>query len=102
MLASKWSGVRKPKGLRRLILSNSPADLDIWEKAYAEYRELLPEDVKEKLRNGKEAEDWKGAEYEEALVFFFKKYMCTADPMPPELQESFAWAARDGTVSLTM
>ncbi|KAH7371465.1 proline iminopeptidase [Cadophora sp. MPI-SDFR-AT-0126] len=102
MLGSKWAGIRNPKGLRRLILSNSPADLNEWERAYAGYRKLLPEDVEAKLRKGEDAEDWEGKEYEEALMFFFSKHMITVKPMPAELLESLAWAGRDGTVAMTM
>lgn len=102
MMGSKWAGIRKPKGLRRFIISNSPADLNAWERAYARYRKSLPEDVETKLRRGEEAEDWEGKEYEEALMYFFLKHMITVNPMPAELLESLAWAGRDGTVAMTM
>ena len=101
-MGSKWAGIRKPKGLRRFIISNSPADLNAWERAYARYRKSLPEDVETKLRRGEEAEDWEGKEYEEALMYFFLKHMITVNPMPAELLESLAWAGRDGTVAMTM
>ncbi|KAH7319379.1 proline iminopeptidase [Rhexocercosporidium sp. MPI-PUGE-AT-0058] len=102
MMGSKWAGVRKPKGLRRLILSNSPADLNEWEKAYASYRKLLPEDVEAKLRKGEEAEDWEGEEYKEAMMYFLGKHMITVKPMPAELLETLAWAGTDDTVVMTM
>ena len=102
MMGSKWAGIRKPKGLRRFIISNSPADLNVWERAYARYRKSLPEDVETKLRRGEEAEDWEGKEYEEALMYFFSKHMITVNPMPAELLESLAWAGRNGTVAMTM
>lgn len=102
MMGSKWAGIRKPKGLRKLILSNSPADLNEWEKAYASYRKLLPADVEAKLKKGEEAEDWESPEYEAAVMFFFSRHMITVDPMPTELQESLAWAGKDDTVAKTM
>ncbi|KAK0115571.1 hypothetical protein ONS95_000152 [Cadophora gregata] len=102
MMGSKWAGIRKPKGLRKLVISNSPADLNEWEKAYAGYRKLLPEAVEAKLRKGEGAEDWEGKEYEEALMYFFSKHMITVKLMPAELEESLAWAGRDGTVAMTM
>ncbi|KAG4442476.1 hypothetical protein IFR05_002078 [Cadophora sp. M221] len=102
MMGSKWAGIRKPKGLRRLIISNSPADLNEWEKAYASYRKLLPEDVEAKLKKGEEAEDWVSKEYEEAMTFFFARHLVTIDPMPAELLDSLAWAGKDDTVAMTM
>ncbi|KAL2063351.1 hypothetical protein VTL71DRAFT_5156 [Oculimacula yallundae] len=102
MLGSKWAGIRKPKGLRKLILTNSPAGINEWEKAYASYRKLLPEDIKAKLKKGEEAEDWKGADYQEAMMYFFGKHVITVDPLPADFLESFAWAGKDDTVSMTM
>ncbi len=54
-----------PKGLRKLILSNAPADLPAWIRAYNEYRKELPKDVQEIIQKGIDTKAWES----EGLVF---------------------------------
>jgi L-proline amide hydrolase len=99
MLGATWAGT-KPKGLRKLILSNAPATMKGWTDAYAKYRDALPEDIRRKILEGEQREDWEGEEYEGALMVFMKKHC--AHIMPEEFHRSFEFAKEDGTVSNTM
>jgi L-proline amide hydrolase len=99
MVGSTWAGT-KPKGLRKLILSNAPAFMKGWTDAYAKYRDALPEDVRRKILEGDEKQDWEGKDYEAAMAVFIKKH--TTSVMPEELTRSFEFAKEDDTVSNTM
>jgi proline-specific peptidase len=99
MVSSTWAGTR-PKGLRKLILSNAPAFMDGWTDAYFKYRDALPEDVKRMILEGDEREDWESKEYEAAMNVFMKKHC--SNIMPEEFHKSFQFAKEDDTVSITM
>ncbi len=100
MMSSTWAAGR-PKGLRRLVLSNSPASMELWEKAVNRYREALPNDVKEKLKKGAE-EGGGGEEYEEAMGVYFKRHGCSTEEMPTQFVETLKWMKSDDTVDATM
>ena len=81
ILGHSWGGMmgstfaaRRPKGLRKLILSGAPALIDEWEKAYGEYLEEMDEDTKSAIKRGIEKEDWENEEYEAALMKFMSKH----------------------------
>lgn len=102
MMGATFAGKEpSPKGLRRLILSNSPADVESWGEAYKRYLETMEEDVKEKIKNGIEREQWESLEFEGAMEKFMTRF-CVGSVWPEELLESFGWAKKDGTVAGTM
>lgn len=90
-----------PKGLRKLILGNTPATIKGWVDAYNGYLEGMDDDVKVIIKKGEESGERESPEYEEALMKFFKKHTIGPD-IPEELGESFGWAKKDGTVSESM
>jgi L-proline amide hydrolase len=97
MLAAVFAAVHPP-GLRKLIISNSPATSREWVSTYRNYRDGMPEDIKGVLYWDDRLES---EEYEKALMIFYKKHMCSVDPWPEEFLKSFDWAKKDGTVALT-
>ncbi len=46
MLAMRWVARRQPRGLRRLVVSNSPASMELFVKGALKLREKLPEDIR--------------------------------------------------------
>lgn len=111
LLGHSWGGMvgatfagrtPSPKGCRKLILSNSPSSMAGWTDAYKSYLPRMLADVQEVLRVGEETQSRETPEYEAALMAFMSLFCCTTDPWPAEFLESFDWAKRDPTVSLTM
>jgi L-proline amide hydrolase len=89
---------RRPTGLRKLILSNSPATMKSWIDSYCSYRERLPKDVRAILMR----ENVEGDEYGDALMQMFSLHMCTVIPFPDEFAACFREAGDDPMVSSTM
>ncbi|KAL8948947.1 MAG: hypothetical protein Q9222_004912, partial [Ikaeria aurantiellina] len=109
ILGQSWGGmlgamhaITQPKGLRRLVIANSPADMVSWVQTADRLRSGLPEDVQETLkrceREGKEGSE----EYEEAMMVFYGRHVCRVKPMPEELEAAFGSLKEDDTVYLTM
>lgn len=102
MLAGQFAIDRQPKGLRKLIIADSPASMPGWVKAGNIFRERLPKNVKEVLDRYEREGKTESKEYEQATMEYYKLYMCRRDPFPEELNESFAQLEEDNTVYLTM
>jgi pimeloyl-ACP methyl ester carboxylesterase len=64
MLGSMWA-CRKPKGLRRLVISNSPSSMKLWVESCNYWRTLLPEGVEEKIARHEKERDYESEEYKE-------------------------------------
>ncbi|KAH8807172.1 prolyl aminopeptidase-2, partial [Xylogone sp. PMI_703] len=108
-LGHSWGGMmgatfaaKRPKGLKKLVLSNAPSSTKSWCGAYVEYKKLLPKEKQDIIDKNIAAGTWEDPEYEEVMGEFFSKYMCTVDPWPSELLTSFEWAKKDSTVGMTM
>ena len=102
-----WQGStfagKQPKGLRKLILSNSPASLEPWDDAYMEYRKQLPQEMQDVMQKHEDAGTTDSEEYQNIMQNeFFKKHMCSVTPWPEGFKRSFEWAEKDRTVDLTM
>ncbi len=93
---------KHPKGLRKLVISNSPASIGPWVDAYNTYRLEMPQELQDTMKRFEDAEDWDNEDYQNIMInHFYKKHMCTVTPWPEELTKSFEWAANDMTVALT-
>ncbi|KUJ13707.1 proline iminopeptidase [Mollisia scopiformis] len=100
MMASTFAG-SQPKGLRKLILSNTTATGDAWDEAYAEYRRKMPQDIQETMKKHEDDGTTHSVEYKEMMDVFNEKHFCKKLPFP-DFQTSLEWKAKDMTVSLTM
>ncbi|CDO76246.1 hypothetical protein BN946_scf184470.g4 [Trametes cinnabarina] len=110
LLGQSWGGMlaarhatRQPKGLKRLIIADSPASMPLFVKAANdELIPNLPPDVRDAIIRNEEAGTTDSEEYKEAVTVFYKRHLCRADPWPAELLQSFEWMDKDHTVYLTM
>jgi L-proline amide hydrolase len=105
LIGQSWGGmlaaehaVLEPKGLRRLIIANSPASLVTWVEEANRLRRDLPQDVQETLARHEEAGTITSAEYLKASDVFYARHVCRIVPMPPEVARTFAAIADDPTV----
>lgn len=109
LLGQSWGGmlgachaVRQPKGLRRLIIADSPASMKLWVEAADRLREDLPPDVQETLTRCEKGGKTETGEYEKAVDVYYERHLCRVKPMPAELKKSFEDSKKEPTVRLTM
>ncbi|KAH8788594.1 Alpha/Beta hydrolase protein [Diaporthe sp. PMI_573] len=104
MLAAEWAAAQpSPSNLRRLVLSNSLASMDIFHDGVTVLRKQLPQDVQVVLDRAEETKDFTSPEYEAAVEVFYKRHLSLSRPWPPpEVQVALDWFAKDPTVYGTM
>ena len=108
ILGHSWGGmlgavfaVDRPPGLRRLIISNSPANMKDWVAAANKLREAMP-DTNEVLTRHETAETTESEEYKQAVDKFYQQHLCRMNPFPPEATIALQRLEEDPTVYLTM
>ncbi|PNS20833.1 hypothetical protein CAC42_2764 [Sphaceloma murrayae] len=101
MLGAQYASTR-PKGLRKLVICDSPADMVTWVAVANQMRALLPRDVQETLTRLEEKGETSSKEYEEAVLEFYKLFVCRVQPFPDEFNETMENLHDDDTVYYTM
>jgi len=109
LYGQSWGGMlgsliasQRPKGLRKLIISNSPAKMSDWAKSCAEWRVQLPKEVDATLLKHEQAGTITHPDYEAATNTFYERHVCRALPWAPEINRTFDWLKEDPTVYHTM
>lgn len=102
MLAAQYTVTRLPIGLRKLIISDSPASLTRWMKSTNELLKGLPAEIQETIRLCEAEGKTQSPEFEAAANEFNKRFSCRLDPPPRELIEAIQDATKDPTVQMTM
>jgi L-proline amide hydrolase len=105
VLGQSWGGmlaaehaVRRPTGLRRLVIADSPASMTDWRKAADELRAGLPTDVREALERHEATGAYDHPEYRAAEAEFYARHVCRVVPNPPEVELTNAALEEDSTV----
>lgn len=108
LLGHSWGGmlgaehaVRRPPGLRSLVIANSPASMQLWLQEANRLRALLPPSVQATLLAHEAAGTTDTVEYQVAVRVFYDRHLCRV-PWPPEVEASFAGTQADPTVYHTM
>jgi L-proline amide hydrolase len=109
LLGQSWGGVLgvahailQPKGLHRLIIADSPADMKMWVIAADKLRQDLPPDVQNTLLKHEKDGTTDGPEYEAAMQVFYDRHVCRVKPTPKDFEDTEMLLKEDGTVYLTM
>jgi len=109
LLGHSWGGmlaaehaVLRPSGLRRLVLSSSPASMKRWAIAAERLRARLPKDVQDALTRNEENGTTDSEEYQAAVQVYYENFLCRMQPLPDDLVAALEWLAKDQTVYLTM
>jgi L-proline amide hydrolase len=109
LLGQSWGGmlaaehaIRQPAGLRGLVLSNSPASMDLWASEAKILRSQLPRDVEEALDRHEAAGTIKDPEYLAATKVYYDEHVCRVVPNPPEVIRTNEFMEKDSTVYNTM
>jgi L-proline amide hydrolase len=109
LLGQSWGGmlgaefaVRRPVGLQRLVIADSPASMRLWGEAADSLRAELPAEIEATLRRHEAAGTTNSPEYHEAMQVYYDRHVCRVVPNPPEVAASFAAIDDEPTVYHTM
>lgn len=114
LLGQSWGGmlganyaIKQPSALKRLVISNSPASMELWVESCNQWRAKLPREVDDTLEKYEKAQDYDNKDYKDAVIFFYKRHMCLkkgeGDQLfPTPVMETFNNLEEDDTVYFTM
>ncbi|TKA31608.1 hypothetical protein B0A50_01685 [Salinomyces thailandicus] len=102
MLAGQYAIDQQPRGLRKLIISDSPSDMVQWVEVAAKLRQALPTAVRETLDRCEREGRTDTEEYEQAVAHYYARHVCRILPNPAELTAAFENLKKDNTVYETM
>jgi L-proline amide hydrolase len=109
LLGQSWGGmlgaehaVRRPPGLKALVIANSPANMRTWVAEANRLRRDLPRDVQDTLERHEQAGIITEPEYIAASRVFYDRHVCRVVPWPPEVARTFAIMDEDNTVYRNM
>ena len=109
LLGQSWGGmlaaehaIRQPAGLRGLVLSNSPASMDLWASEALVLRAQLPTEIAEALDAHEADGSTDNPEYLAATQAYYDLHVCRVLPNPPEVVRTFEIMSHDSTVYNTM
>ncbi|KAI1770798.1 proline-specific peptidase [Hypoxylon cercidicola] len=78
--------------LRRLVISNISASMDLHRAGFAKLRKRLPEDVQAALDRGEAENNFTSPEYQAAFEVFSKRHLSLSRPWPPqEVRDLMRW-----------
>ncbi|KAH0836595.1 Alpha/Beta hydrolase protein [Lanmaoa asiatica] len=101
MLASVFA-IQQPKGLHKLIISDSPASMKLWMEAAALLRLQLPQQVQDALNKHEADATTTHEDYLKATQVFYEHFLCRLKPFPQSLKACLEWTEKDPTVYMTM
>lgn len=96
------------RGLKRLVISNSPASMELWVASCNEWRAQLPKEMNDTLVRCEAAQDYTDPEYLAVVTEFYKRHMCRRpnsngkDLFPDNVMAMLANLDANDTVYLTM
>ena len=93
----------QPRGLRKLIIADAPASMQVWLEGIDQLRKQLPKDVQDVLNDGEQHGKMDTPEYEAALEVFYKRHLCRVEPWPAkEVQQALEHMMGDSDIYGTM
>lgn len=109
LLGQSWGGmlgaeyaVTRPSGLQSLVISNSPASMDLWVTEANRLRQDLPSDVRNALDYHEANGTTDDPAYLAATQVFYDRHVCRVVPNPPEVVATMTQLNEDPTVYHTM
>ncbi|KAJ6547793.1 proline-specific peptidase [Mycena vulgaris] len=102
MLGANYVISRNPSGLKRLILADAPASMELWSVGTNKLLEGFPEDFRAMLKRHESDGTMDSEEYQTAIQKFNEKHLCRLQPWPSDLVIAFEALEADPTVYSTM
>ena len=105
LLGQSWGGmlgaehaIRQPAGLKALVISNSPASMELWLSEAKRLRAQLPVEIAEILDRHEAQGTLLDPEYLKAADYFYAQHVCRVVPNPPEVLRTNEFMKEDSTV----
>lgn len=109
LLGQSWGGmlaaehaVRRPAGLKALVIANSPSSFPTWVEEALTLRRALPGGLHEELLRYEDRGAYDDPAYLAATDVFYRTHVCRLDPWPAEVVATFDAIAADPTVYHTL
>jgi L-proline amide hydrolase len=109
VVGQSWGGMLamdhaldRPPGLVSVVAADSPASAAAFAEGAHALVDTLPPDVAETIERHEAAGTTGDAEYQTAILEFYRRYVCRLDPWPDALVRSFDAMEADPTVYGTM
>ena len=109
LLGQSWGGmlgaehaIRRPAGLKGLVISNSPASMALWASEAKILRGEMPAEIEAALDRHEASGTTDDPEYLAATQAYYDLHVCRVVPNPPELVRTFEFLTNDPTVYNTM
>ena len=102
MLAGHYAAARPPPGLRKLVIANSPASIPLFVAGTNALLEKFPTEYVENIRKLEAEGKTSSPEYQKGVMEFYAKHVCTTNPWPQGLIDSFNAVGGNPTVYHTM
>jgi proline-specific peptidase len=110
LLGHSWGGMlganyvisRNPRGLKRLILADAPASMELWSIGTNALLEGFPQDFRDMLKKHERDGTMDSEEYQMGIQKFNEKHLCRLQPWPTDLVNAFEALDADPTVYSTM
>ncbi|MCZ4123205.1 proline iminopeptidase-family hydrolase [Streptomyces sp. H39-S7] len=109
LFGQSWGGmlgaehaVRRPAGLRGLVIANSPASMPLWRAACEGLKDAMPPVHRDALRRHEATEAFDHPEYQRSVYAFYQRHVCRANPLPREVAATLLELQSDPTVYGTM
>ena len=101
MLAMEYA-LTQPRGVRGMVVADSPSDMKLWVSEANRLRGELPKDVQATLTEHEAAGTTDDPAYEAAVDEFYKRHVCRIWPFPSCVQRTFESIKANPTVYHTM
>ena len=109
LLGHSWGGMlameyalTQPRGLASMTIASSPASMRQWVSEANRLRDALPPAVQRTLLEHEAAGTTDSPAYEEAMLVFYQRHLCRADPWPDCLVRTFTKLQQNPEVYATM
>ncbi len=109
LLGQSWGGMlamehalRQPRGLKAMVIANSPASIPLWVQEANRLRTFLPESVQAALSTHERDGTTDSDEYAQAMGAYYERHLCRIVPFPEPLQRSLDQLEAEPTVYHTM
>lgn len=79
-----------PEGIVSMVIASPCLSTQRWLDDQAAYLETLPEDIREIIYLHEAAGTYSDPEYQEAMMEYYRRFLCRLDPWPDALNRSFA------------
>lgn len=118
MLLFRYAAMRQPKGMKHLVVADSPASMDLWVQSSRSLLKKLPQAtqvclalafcmsvftcVQDAIEKHEAAGTTDSPDFQEAFMEFVRNFTLTLQPWPEEFTTSMKSLATDSTVYHTM